>query len=209
MKNRLIIKNKILWGLLFLSLLTLNGCTTAPPKTTSNACSIITEYPNWYYDALDSYKKWGVPISVQFAIIRAESSFKADAMPQRTYALGFIPWKRPTTAYGYAQAVDETWDWYMKSTGNRGASRTSFKDSTDFVGWYGSYIARTAKISKSDAYRMYLAYWSGVNGYLNGNYKSNKAIISRAKQVQSWAWQYSRQLRQCDIPSRGWSSWLF
>ena len=36
------------------------------------------------------------------------------------------------TVTGYAQALNGTWDWYKKDTGNRGASRTDFSDSSDF-----------------------------------------------------------------------------
>ena len=34
--------------------------------------------------------------------------------------MGFIPWRRPSSAYGYPQAKDDTWDWYIRKTGNRG-----------------------------------------------------------------------------------------
>jgi hypothetical protein len=34
-----------------------------------------------------------------------------------------VPWSRPTSAYGFSQAVDATWDWYQQSTGNPDADR--------------------------------------------------------------------------------------
>ena len=40
------------------------------------------------------------------AIIKQESSFIADAKPDRRKLLGFIPWKRKSSARGYAQAID-------------------------------------------------------------------------------------------------------
>ncbi|TNF65563.1 MAG: hypothetical protein EP298_11470 [Gammaproteobacteria bacterium] len=184
------------------------GCATAPPKTVKNACAIVNEYPSWYYDALDSYKKWGVPISVQYAIIRAESDFRSDAQPPRDYALGFIPWGRVTSAYGYAQAVDGTWDWYKKSTGNSSASRSDFRDSVDFIGWYSNYISKVTGIKKTDTYHLYVAYWLGPGNYSNGSYKSNRQVLNKAKKVQSWAWQYASQLKRCDIPKKS-SSWFF
>ncbi|MCF6807464.1 hypothetical protein L3V79_03560 [Thiotrichales bacterium 19S9-12] len=201
---------KRLGAIIFLSYFTLllAGCVTAPPRTVSNACAIVNQYPDWYYDALASYKKWGVPISIQYAIIRGESDFIADALPPRDHFLGIIPWGRVTSAYGYAQAVDGTWDWYKKATGNHNASRSNFADSVDFIGWYSSYISKITGIRKTDAYRLYIAYWLGPGNYTNGSHKSNRSVKNRAKKVQSWAWQYANQLKRCDIPAKS-SSWFF
>ena len=41
-----------------------------------------------------------------------------------------------SSAYGYAQALEGTWDDYRKDTGRRGADRDDFADSSDFIGWY-------------------------------------------------------------------------
>ena len=72
-------------------------------------------------NAKQSYEKWGVPIPVQMAIMHQESHFVADAQPPRTWLLGIIPWFRPSSAYGYAQAIDETWDDYLDKAGSWGA----------------------------------------------------------------------------------------
>jgi len=50
------------------------------------------------------------------AIIRQESSFQADAQPPRSRILWIIPGPRPSSAYGYSQALDGTWDWYRQAT---------------------------------------------------------------------------------------------
>ena len=42
-----------------------------------------------------------------------------DAQPARRYVLGFIPWRRPSSAYGYGQVIASTWDAYRRSTGRR------------------------------------------------------------------------------------------
>ena len=52
--------------------------------------------------------------STLMAIIRQESSFDPNAAPDREKILGIIPWKRPSSARGYSQAVDATWDQYKK-----------------------------------------------------------------------------------------------
>lgn len=180
------------------------GCSTTPPNNPNNACAIAKQYPNWYYDSFNSYKKWGVPISVQWAIIQKESSFIADAKPPMEYALGFIPTGRLSSAYGYAQALDGTWAHYQKATGNDWASRSNFADATDFIGWYGNMAHRQAGISKSDTYALYLAYHQGINGYRRGSYKGKTFLINYAKKAQATAYRYATQLKRCDIPSQSW-----
>ena len=39
------------------------------------------------------------------SFVYQESSFKADARPEREKILGFIPWFRPSSAVGYSQAL--------------------------------------------------------------------------------------------------------
>ena len=75
-----------------------------------------------------------MPVHVLMATIRIESGFEQRARPPRRKLLGFIPWTRASTAYGYSQALDGTWDEYRATTGNRGARRTNFSDAVDFVG---------------------------------------------------------------------------
>ncbi len=187
-----------------LVVLPLTGCVTAPPKSPGNACAIAQQYPKWYYNSLDSYKKWGVPISVQWAFIRKESSFIADARTPMQYVLGFIPTGRQSTAYGYAQALDGTWDEYQKETGRSWASRTSFADAVDFIGWYATRAQRIAGISKDNAYQLYLAYNQGVYGYMKGSYKGNQFLLKYARETQDIAYRYASQLRRCNIPSKSW-----
>ncbi|WP_239347851.1 hypothetical protein, partial [Klebsiella pneumoniae] len=76
---------------LIIIITTLGSCATEPPTNINNACSIIHQFPDWYYDMLDSYDRWGIPINVQMAFIRQESSFRADAKPSMQYYFGFIP----------------------------------------------------------------------------------------------------------------------
>ena len=97
---------------LMLVLLGLAGCASSPPSNINNGCEIFYDKSDWYDDAKDSFEKWGVPIHVQLAIIHQESKFKYDARPPKDYLLGFIPWGRKSSAYGYAQVKDGTWDWY-------------------------------------------------------------------------------------------------
>jgi hypothetical protein len=127
---------------------TLCGCASAPANV-ENICAIFEEKGRWYKHAKKSEERWGTPIHVQLAIIRQESTFKFDAKPPRKKLLGFIPWKRPSNAYGYAQALDSTWASYQKDTGRRGADRDDFGDAIDFVGWYTHQSQTVAGISKT------------------------------------------------------------
>ena len=146
----------------------ISACATAPPKNVENICAIFEEKRDWYRAAKKSEKKWGTPKHVQMSIIRQESSFIFDAKPPRTKLFGFIPWKRPSNAYGYAQALDSTWEWYKDDSGRWFADRDDFDDAIDFVGWYTNMSNKTEGISKWDPYNQYLAYHEGQAGWRRG-----------------------------------------
>ena len=198
--------------LLLLGVLLLSGCTPRPPHNINNVCAIFQQYPRWYWDALDSYRRWGVPISIQMAIIRQESHFRGDAAPPRTKLLGFIPWKRPTSAYGYAQAIDGTWKHYMKSTGNTRNSRTRFADATNFIGWFAQQANKEIGLPKHNAYELYLAFHEGISGYMKKTQNTKPWLIKVAKKVQHNANIYRGQIARCKdkIPKPSiWNLWLW
>ena len=117
-------------------LIFISGCAVSIPSNQDDICKILDENPRWRTMLYNSSEKWGSEPSTLMAIIRQESSFDPNAAPEREKILGIIPWKRPSSARGYSQAVDATWDQYKKETGNYRASRSSFESSVDFVGWY-------------------------------------------------------------------------
>lgn len=197
-------RKKISLAVGFTATVLLSGCITQQPKNITNACSIVQQYPDWYYEAQEVYKKWGVPISVQFAFIYKESSFIADARAPRTKLLGFIPWKYPSTSYGYTQAVDGTWEMYTRGSGNSNAKRDNFEDSLEFIGWYANYIHKVTGVSKRSAYKLYLAYNLGPGAIKNGSYKHNKVAQEKAQIAQDWAWRYASQLKDCKVPTKSW-----
>ncbi|MEM0942873.1 MAG: hypothetical protein AAGI70_02900, partial [Pseudomonadota bacterium] len=83
-----------------------------PPRAQNDVCAIFAERPAWRDAIRASALKWGAPEAVQMAIIWRESSFRAEARPPRTYFAGVVPTGRVSSAYGFAQAIDGTWDWY-------------------------------------------------------------------------------------------------
>jgi hypothetical protein len=186
------------------------ACSSAPPQNLNNSCEIFEEKDGWYEDAYDSYEKWGVPVHVQLAIIYQESRFVHDAKPPRTRLLWVIPWTRPSSAYGYGQILDSTWNKYRKSTGNRWADRDDFEDVVDFIGWYCALSHRTLGISKWDAYNQYLAYHEGQGGFKRQSYRKKGWLMRVARKVEARAKSYSTQLKTCeDSLDKGWSLWPF
>ncbi len=186
----------------------LTGCATSPPKQQNNLCEIFREKSGWYDDAKDMEKEWGTPIHVAMAFIKQESSYRHDAKPPKDYVLGFIPWGRVSSAYGYAQAQDPAWDDFQDSTGH-GGSRTNFDDSMMFVGWYTNETRRQLGISLWDPYNQYLASHEGRGGYKRGTYKGKATWIKVARRVEDTAKNYGWQLKQCRKELEDNSGWFF
>ena len=187
-------------GLLAVAFLALAGCagTADPPNNVENACAILEERPDWYAAARTSTKKWKTPTVVMLAIIWRESSFRPAAKPPRTYFLGFIPTGRQSSAYGFSQAIDGTWDWYKRATRNRDADRTDFSDAVDFVGWYMTESRKRLGLPMRDAMGHYLAYHEGHGGFESGGWKEKAWLKRAAQQVSGKATLYDAQLRGCD-----------
>ena len=184
------LKNKFF--ILFIFFLT--GCSSVPSNT-SNSCSIFNERYLWYKYAKKTEQKWGTPIYIQLAIIKMESDFDWLAKPARQKIFKVIPYKRPSSSFGYSQAVKGTWEQYKKETGNKLATRARFKDSVDFIGWYTSKSETILKISKQDAFKQYLAYHEGWGNFKH--YKKNKKVIGLAKKVEKQSNIYKKQLLSC------------
>ena len=174
------------------------ACSTIEPKNTQNSCILFKEKKSWYKATKKSYDKWGVPIALQLSIINQESSFKQFAKPKRARLLGLIPGKRPSTAFGYAQVTNPTWEWYKVNTGNFNASRANFNDVTDFIGWYSIQTKKILGISNKDFYNQYLAYHEGHGGWKKKSYNSKKWLLKVAKRVETNANKYNTQLIECE-----------
>ncbi len=187
----------ILIFMILFSCLMFVSCSRKTPSDTHNVCSIFDQKKRWAKYAKKSAKKWGTPIHVQMAILRQESGFRYNAKPGRKKLLGFIPWKRKSSAYGYAQVLNQTWQEYIKDTKNNGADRDKFKDAIDFVGWYTSHTHKQINISKWDAYAQYLAYHEGRAGYMKKSYQGKKWLTKVARKVDQTAKNYAAQLKTC------------
>ena len=132
---------------------------------------------------------------IQLAFIKFESDFHWLAKPKRQKLFKIIPFKRPSSSFGYSQAVKGTWKQYKEEQNKPLALRTRFKDSVDFIGWYTNKTEKILKISKKDAFRQYIAYHEGWGNYKN--YKKNKKVINLAKRVEKQSNIYKQQLLEC------------
>ena len=187
-------KRKSFNKFLILFFLVFSACSSIP-KNVSNSCDIFDERYFWYKHAKKVEQKWGTPIYLQLAIIKMESDFDWLAKPPRQKIFKIIPFKRPSSSFGYSQAVKGTWEQYKRETGNKVATRARFKDSVDFIGWYTNKTETILKISKKDAFKQYLAYHEGWGNYKY--YKKNEKVIRLAKRVEKQSNIYKKQLSSC------------
>ncbi len=179
--------------------LILVGCgSTPPPDQPLNACKIFGDRRSWYDAVLDARDRWGARPHVLLAIIYQESAFEANARPDRTKFLWVLPGPRPSTAFGYAQATNPTWEMYKRETGRGGADRDNFRAASDFVGWYMRKSRRNSGIALDDAYHQYLAYHEGWGGYNSGSHWRKRDVLRAAERVASLAGRYQRQLAACE-----------
>tara|TARA_X000001036_G_C20427580_1_gene703767 strand:+ start:216 stop:830 length:615 start_codon:yes stop_codon:yes gene_type:complete len=167
------------------------------PKYPSNACKIFGERYLWYKHSKKSSEVYGAPIHVILAFVNKESGFNRWAKPKRQKIFKIIPYKRPSTSFGYSQAVKGTWEQYKNETNNPLALRSRFKDSVMFIGWYINKTNKINKIPFNDAYRQYLNYYLGWKSYSKKKYKTDKKSIILAKKVEKQSKIYKNQLKEC------------
>jgi hypothetical protein len=184
-------------SILLLVLASCGGGNYSAPRNLDDACAIVRERPNYYRAMKTTERKWGVPVHVQMATIHQESKFIGDARTPHQYALGVIPLGRQSSAYGYSQALDGTWEEYQKDQNRRSAKRDRIDDATDFMGWYMDQSQKRLGISKSDARNQYLAYHEGRSGFARGSYNAKPWLVDVAARVDSRSDRYRAQLDAC------------
>ena len=182
-------------------LLTLAACggggNFSAPRDLESACAIVAERPQYYRAMKAAERKWGVPVHVQMATIHQESKFIGDARTPHKWALGVIPMGRQSSAFGYSQALDATWEEYQQQEGRRSARRDRIEDATDFMGWYMHQSSERIGISKYDAKNQYLAYHEGRTGFVNQSYLAKPWLVTVSDRVGSRSEMYRAQLAGC------------
>ena len=192
MQKKILNRNLICFIIFFFII----SCSSIP-KYPQNACKIFGQNYLWYKSAKKSSEIYGAPIHIILAFVNKESGFDRWAKPKKTKLFKIIPYKRPSSSFGYSQAVKKTWALYKTETDSPLALRTRFKDSVMFIGWDMSKTNKINKISLNDPYSQYLNYYLGWGNYANKAYKTDKKAIIFAKSVQKQSKIYKSQLKQC------------
>ena len=173
------------------------ACAITPPADIDDVCSIFEEKRGWHKVARKAESKWGTSMHIPLAFMRQESGFRHEARPPRRRLLGFIPWRRPSSAYGYAQAVNGTWSDYISDTGQYWRVRHDFADATDFVHWYIDRAERRYGVSRSDAFELYMHYHEGPAGHARGTHHAKPWLHKIATGVQLRSQRYAAQYEGC------------
>lgn len=174
----------------------LSACSTisTTPRNTENLCDIFKQKKGWLEASKAAYQKWGVSIPVQMAIMHQESHFVADAQASND----FFSWLfNSSSAYGYSQAQDTTWNDYQKKTGHWLAQRDNFADACDFIGWYSHISSQKLGIKKHDVKNLYLAYHEGWGGFQRQTYNQKSWLLTVSNKVEQRARLFSQQLNSC------------
>ena len=179
------------------ALMVLSGCNSSPPANPGDVCSICTERTNWYRAAKAAEERWQTSIALTMVIIYQESSFRSQVRPAQERFLWVFPGARPSSAFGYAQALESTWQEYQLRSGNDSASRSDFADAVDFVAWYNANSRRISGIKATDARSLYFAYHEGNAGFQRGRHLRKRWLIQAADQVQQNSEKFGRQLDGC------------
>ena len=184
-------------SILLLALASCGGGNFSAPRQLDDACAILRQRPEYGKAMKAAERRWGIPVSVQMAAIHQESKFIGNARTPHRFALGVIPMGRQSSAYGYSQALDGTWEEYKKEQHRRGARRDRISDATDFMGWYMSQSTEKLGIARNDAGAQYLAYHEGRTGYSNQSYLGKPWLVEVAASVERRAELYAAQLSAC------------
>ena len=185
--------------ILVLLLASCGGSHGNAPRDLDNACTILRERPAYHRAFKATERKWGIPIHVQMATIHQESKFVPDARTPFRYVLGVIPMGRQSSAFGYSQALDATWDEYVKSAGRRSAKRDRITDATDFMGWYMNISRERNGISLRDARNQYLAYHEGHTGFSRASSNAKPWLVGVAGKVEARSFMYRDQIAACRL----------
>ncbi|MCZ8334393.1 MAG: lytic transglycosylase [Rhodobacteraceae bacterium] len=184
-------------SILLMLLASCGGGNYSAPRNLDNACALAAERPQYFRAMKNTERRWGIPIHVQMATFHQESKFIGNARTPHRYALGIIPMGRQSSAYGYSQALDGTWEEYEDAVGRWGARRDRIDDAADFMGWYMDISTQRLGISKWDAQAQYLAYHEGRTGYANQSYLGKPWLMDVSAKVAERAEMYRAQLTSC------------
>lgn len=186
----------------FVAALLASACASAPQPSNAeiaDACLLLQQNKPWRDTLREVARQWGAPIGYTLAVIKQESSFDSQALAPRGERqwFGLVEGNRVSSAAGYSQALDGTWEAYKKATGRWGANRNNFQDSSDFIGWYYNTNGQRVGIGQYDYRAHYLVYHEGATGYLDGAWKKKGWLVGIADKVANQAARYEYQISNC------------
>ena len=187
------VRKKVCWWALIL----LSARSSSPPANPGDVCSIFAELASWYRAARAAEEQWQTPIALNMASIYPESSFRSRARPEQERFLLVFPGARSSSAFGYAQALESTWQEYQQQSGISPASRSDFADVITFITWYGANSRRISGIETTDARALYYAHHEGDAGFQRGSHLRKGWLIHAADQVRQNSEKFGRQLDLC------------
>lgn len=191
----------------------LSGCAIIieekRPENISSACHILKENKGWNRTLHFVEKDWGIEPHVILSIIYQESTFNRKARPVAGKRFFFFN-RYKSSARGYSQALDGTWNEYIKNN-NKGrfTRRSSFSDSADFMGWYLNRTSRENQIRKNDAYNLYLAYHEGNGGWRRKTYTQKPWLVDTARRVQQRSNRFNQEIENCNFNKNLWDRLIY
>lgn len=186
------VSNVCWWALIVLS-----ACNSSLSANSGDVCSIFAERTSWYRAVRAAEERWQTPRALNMASVYQKSSFWSRARPDREPFLWEFPRARPSSAFGYAQVLESTWQKYRQQSGNGSASRSDFADAVDFIAWYNANSRRISGIETTDAWALYYAYHEGNAGFQCGSHLRKRWLIQAADQVHQNSEKFGRQLDLC------------
>jgi|AntRauTorckE5430_2_1112549.scaffolds.fasta_scaffold00318_18 hypothetical protein len=158
-------------------------------------CHVIQSNWGWARALKRVSKDYDISPGLLLSVIYHESGFRPNVRPKPYMVFGVIPWQ-VSSAYGYGQIKQETWDWYKSHNPGWFQSRTQFPDTLNFIGWYYSLFLKKTE-TKTVHRDFYLAYHEGLGGYQRGTYHGNDWLIKKAESVALRAKLYDEKLNDC------------
>jgi hypothetical protein len=149
-------------------------------------CKIFSYNEEWKKAAFRTQEKWGVKAPVVMAFVYQESRFTSTAQA------------KTSSAFGYAQALNGTWQEYLKHTNRHQAKRNKIKDAFDFIGWYNTRTKAIFNLPEKDVKSYYLAYHEGHKGFKSKSFNHKPWLLTVAQNVENMALTYNSQIKSCD-----------
>jgi hypothetical protein len=152
--------------------LVLFGAAPAAAYSGADPCRVVAANPGWRAALAEAAERFRVPKGVIFAVLDQESSLNPNAKGAGAQNESSV------RNFGFAQANLQTWNWFRREARAPEASRSDFRDSALFVGWYFAQTERMNGVPRQDAVRQYLAYKLGHGGFARGAYTASQRAVA-------------------------------